>query len=204
MKRFIDVVIAAMLLFFTAPLMMMASICIIFANDGPILFRQVRVGRFGCNFEILKFRTMSIAGQSDGITVGKDPRVTRAGHILRRSKIDELPQLFNVLKGDMSLVGPRPEIPEYYGLYPVADREIISSIRPGITDRASIIYRNEAELLAEHSDPDRYYRDVILPHKISIGTEYARTKSIRGDFKILLDTIRAVLAGGNARDMAAK
>ncbi len=196
MKRAIDVVIAAMLLFFTAPLMLMASIWIIFANDGPVLFRQIRVGRFGCTFEILKFRTMSISGQSDGITVGKDSRITRAGHVLRRSKIDELPQLFNVLKGDMSLVGPRPEIPEYYALYPVADREIISSVRPGITDRASIIYRNEAELLAEHSDPDRYYREVILPHKISIGTEYARAKSIRGDFKILLDTIRAVLAGG--------
>ena len=198
MKRVIDVVIAAMLLFFTAPLMLMASICIIFANDGPILFRQVRVGRFGSNFEILKFRTMSIAGQSDGITVGKDSRITRAGNLLRRSKIDELPQLFNVLKGDMSLVGPRPEIPEYYALYPAADREIISSVRPGITDRASIIYRNEAELLAEQPEPDRYYREVILPRKISIGTEYARTKSISGDFKILLDTVHAVLAGGRA------
>jgi lipopolysaccharide/colanic/teichoic acid biosynthesis glycosyltransferase len=198
MKRVIDIVIAAMLLCLTAPLMLMALVCIFFANDGPILFRQVRVGRFGCNFEILKFRTMSIAGQSDGITVGKDSRITRAGHLLRRSKIDELPQLFNVLKGDMSLVGPRPEIPEYYALYPVTDREIISSVRPGITDRASIIYRNEAELLAEHPDPDRHYREVILLHKISIGTEYARTRSIAGDFKILLDTLRAVLAGSKA------
>jgi lipopolysaccharide/colanic/teichoic acid biosynthesis glycosyltransferase len=204
MKRAIDVVIALMLLCLTAPLMLMASVYIICANDGPILFRQVRVGRFGCNFEILKFRTMSIAGQSDGITVGNDSRITRAGHVLRRSKIDELPQLFNVLKGDMSLVGPRPEIPEYYALYPVADREIISSILPGITDRASIIYRNEAELLAEHPDPDRYSREVILPHKISIGIEYLNTKSIRGDFKILLDTIGAVLAGGEARHKAAK
>ena len=204
MKRVIDVVIAALLLFFTAPLMLMAAICIIFANDGPVLFRQIRVGRFRRNFEILKFRTMCIAAQSDGITVGKDSRITRAGHILRQSKIDELPQLFNVLKGDMSLVGPRPEIPEYYALYPDSDREIISSVRPGITDRASIIYRNEAELLAKHPDPDRYYREVILPHKISIGTEYARTKSIRGDFKILLDTMHAVLVGGQAKETAEK
>lgn len=204
MKRVIDVVVAALLLFFMAPMMLIASVCIIFANDGPVLFRQIRVGQFRRNFEILKFRTMSMAEQSDGITVGKDSRITRVGHILRQSKIDELPQLLNVLKGDMSLVGPRPEIPEYYALYPTSDREIISSVRPGITDRASIIYRNEAELLAEHPDPDLYYREVILPHKISIGAEYARTNSIKGDFKILIDTVRAVLTGGGAEDMATK
>jgi lipopolysaccharide/colanic/teichoic acid biosynthesis glycosyltransferase len=198
MKRIIDIIVAAILLCLTAPLMLIASIFIISANDGPVLFRQVRVGRHGRKFEILKFRTMTVSGQSNGITVGGDSRITRVGHILRRSKIDELPQLFNVLKGEMSLVGPRPEVPTYYALYPAADQAIISSVRPGITDRASIIYRNEAELLARQPDPDSYYREVILPHKISIGVEYAKKQSITEDFKILVDTVRAVLVSGDA------
>jgi lipopolysaccharide/colanic/teichoic acid biosynthesis glycosyltransferase len=198
MKRVADIMIAAVLLFVTAPLMLVAAICILMTNKGPIFFRQVRVGLHGCNFEILKFKTMIDVINANGITIGKDPRITRVGFLLRRTKIDELPQLFNVLKGEMSLVGPRPEIPEYYALYPAADREIISTVRPGITDRASIIYRNEAELLAKQTDPDKYYRDVILPHKISIGADYARRRSLFGDFIILIDTVRAVLAGGRA------
>jgi lipopolysaccharide/colanic/teichoic acid biosynthesis glycosyltransferase len=199
MKRIADIVISIVLLVVTAPLMLVAAISIVLTNDGPVLFRQVRVGLHGRKFEILKFRTMTHVGHASGITIGRDPRITRVGHVLRQTKIDELPQLLNVLKGDMSLVGPRPEVPEYYALYPETDREIISSFRPGITDRASIIYRNEADLLAKQDDPAKYYREIILPHKVTIGLDYVRNQSLWRDFVILVDTLRAVLTNGRTQ-----
>lgn len=194
MKRSIDFLIAGLLALALSPVLLAAAIAIGITNGTPIFFRQRRVGLHGRTFMIIKFRTMRDAPVSRGITVGKDPRITALGHILRQTKIDELPQLFNVLKGEMSLVGPRPEVPEYFELYPAEERAVIASIRPGITDRASITYRNEAELLAQQEHPEEYYREVILPHKRSMAIDYAKRQSLREDFMILVDTVKVVFA----------
>lgn len=194
MKRSIDFLIAGFLALALSPVLLAAAIAIGITDGTPIFFRQRRVGLHGRTFMIIKFRTMRAAPGSKGITVGKDPRITALGHILRQTKIDELPQLFNVLKGEMSLVGPRPEVPEYFELYPEEERAVIASIRPGITDRASITYRNEAELLAQQAHPEEYYREVILPHKRSMAIDYANRQSLREDFLILVDTVKVVFA----------
>ena len=174
LKRLIDVTASAIVLLVTLPFLVAAALAVRFSSPGPILFRQPRVGRNGRVFEILKFRTMRVAQDTtNAITVGRDPRITPVGHFLRQSKIDELPQLVNVLRGDMSLVGPRPEVPHYVALYPDDLRRRILSVRPGITDRASIKYRNEAELLVRQPDPDAYYRSVIMHDKLQIAAHYA-------------------------------
>jgi lipopolysaccharide/colanic/teichoic acid biosynthesis glycosyltransferase len=200
-KRLFDLLVASVGLLVTAPVMAIVTLVILAGRGGPILFRQRRIGRGGQPFTILKFRTMRPARPgAASITVGQDARITRVGHLLRQTKIDELPQLFNVIRGDMSLVGPRPEVPEYHALYDPALRDWIISVRPGITDRASIIYRNEAELLARQADPDAYYRDVILPHKQAIAADYAQHHSLWGDIGIIVDTIKAVAdRSGGAR-----
>jgi lipopolysaccharide/colanic/teichoic acid biosynthesis glycosyltransferase len=194
MKRAFDLLVAGVLLLALAPLFLVAAIAIGVSDGRPIFFWQKRVGLHGSIFMIMKFRTMRDAPVAAAITVGRDPRITPVGHVLRQTKIDELPQLVNVLKGEMSLVGPRPEVPEYFALYPPEQRAAIASIRPGITDRASIAYRNEAELLAQQEDPEAYYRDVILPHKISMAVDYASQESFREDLMILIETVNALFA----------
>nr|WP_274604253.1 sugar transferase [Sphingomonas sp. CFBP 13706] len=175
------------------PFLAAAALAVRFSSPGPVLFRQRRVGRNGDVFDILKFRTMRVAQDTtNAITIGRDPRITQIGHFLRQSKIDELPQLINVLRGDMSLVGPRPEVPHYVELYPDDLRHKILSVRPGITDRASIKYRNEAELLARQSDPDGYYRSVIMPDKLRLAAQYADRVSIPEDIRVIFDTLKAV------------
>ena len=194
LKRAIDLTVSGIVLLVTLPFLLVAALAVRFSSSGPILFRQRRVGRNGCVFEILKFRTMRVAHDTtNAITVGRDPRITPVGHFLRQSKIDELPQLLNVLRGDMSLVGPRPEVPHYVELYPDDLRHKILSVRPGITDRASIKYRNEAELLALQSDPDGYYRSVIMPDKLRLAAHYADRVSVTEDIRVILDTLKAVL-----------
>ena len=194
MKRTFDIVISLAVLVVTAPMVLAAAIAVRATSDGPAIFRQQRVGRHGRVFEILKFRTMRPSRPGDPeITVGDDPRITRVGRILRRSKIDELPQLINVLWGHMSLVGPRPEVPTFVKDFPEDQRRAIQSVRPGITDRASIKYRHENDLLAAQADPDAYYREEILPDKLAIGAAYAARHSILGDIRILLATVRIVL-----------
>lgn len=201
-KRLFDLLVASIGLLVTAPVIAVIALALLASPDGPVLFRQQRVGRDGAPFTILKFRTMRAPRPgASTITIGQDDRITRLGSILRQTKLDELPQLWNVLRGDMSLVGPRPEVSEYYMLYDPALRERIARVRPGITDRASIVYRNEAELLAEQADPQDYYRNIILPHKQAIAAEYADSHSLRGDIAIIIDTIKAV--AGSSRGPSA-
>ena len=159
-------------------------------SRGPVFYRQTRVGRYGRDFRIFKFRSMRV-GSDKGrqITVGeRDPRITRSGYFIRRYKIDELPQLINVFLGDMSVVGPRPEVRKYVDLYSEEQRKVFQ-VRPGITDLASIKYSNENELLSQVDDPDTYYIDVIMPDKLAINLEYIRHQSFMGDIKIIFNTL---------------
>ena len=163
-------------------------------SPGPALFRQTRVGRFGKPFTIHKFRTMRVEPGA-AITVGEDPRITGAGRLLRATKLDELPQLWDVLRGAMSLVGPRPELPHYVALYPAALRDQVLAVRPGITDPASLAFSHEAELLAAASDPEREYREVILPAKLRLSADYAAVAGLATDLQLILATLGRVLRG---------
>lgn len=194
MKRAFDFVVSGILLVATSPLLLIAAFAVHRSSPGPIIFRQQRVGQGGRLFHILKFRTMRPACHGREITVGNDDRITPAGAILRKWKIDELPQLLNVLRGEMSLVGPRPEVPSFVAHYPEDIREQILRVRPGITDLASIKYRNENELLARQSDPDRYYLDVIVPDKLAMGAAYAARPTLATDVRIIMATIRSVIS----------
>lgn len=193
-KRLFDIVAAAIGLALLAPLLLVVALWVRLDSPGPVLFRQQRVGRGGVLFEILKFRTMrhSTAAQPL-LTVGKDSRITRAGAILRRYKIDELPQLTNVLLGEMSLVGPRPEVPHYVACYPQETRAIVLSVAPGITDWASILYRDESAVLGRAEDPEKAYLDIIMPAKLSYCVRYVQERSFWLDLHILLKTVAVLL-----------
>lgn len=177
-----------------SPVLLAAAVAIKLDSPGSVIFRQTRVGKDGKPFAILKLRTMVTKAESLGgqLTVGTDPRVTKVGHFLRKWKLDELPQLINVLKGDMSLVGPRPEVPRYVELYTEEQRRVLT-VRPGITDPASIKFRNESELMAGQSDPETYYREVLMPEKLAINLSYLERRTLGADMKVLLDTVLAVL-----------
>jgi lipopolysaccharide/colanic/teichoic acid biosynthesis glycosyltransferase len=191
-KRVFDVGVAAVGLVVLAPLLAVLAVWVRADSAGPAFFRQERVGRGGALFRIHKLRTMRSADSAAGskITVGADPRITRAGAFLRRHKLDELPQLIDVLRGDMSLVGPRPEIPRYVAEYPAALRDKVLSVRPGITDLASIEFRNEAELLARAADPEREYREVVLPAKLRLAAEYVESATLAGDLRVIGRTLK--------------
>jgi lipopolysaccharide/colanic/teichoic acid biosynthesis glycosyltransferase len=197
MKRLVDVVAAVFGLLLVAPLLMLIAVAVRIDSEGPALFRQTRVGRDGRTFQILKFRSMYLARHTrDGtaqITVATDPRITRLGALLRRTKLDELPQLINVLRGDMSLVGPRPEVPRYVAMYPPDARAEILSVRPGITDEAAIEFRDESEILGRSEDPERTYIEEILPRKIRLYQNYVRHRSLLGDLGIVLRTLRRIV-----------
>lgn len=193
-KRLFDAVCAAVGLVLMAPLLLIAAVWVKVDSPGPVLFRQTRVGRFGVPFTIHKFRTMRVEPGA-AITVGADPRITRSGHFLRQTKLDELPQLWDVLRGAMSLVGPRPELPHYVALYPADLRERVLAVRPGITDPASLAFSHEAELLAAAADPEREYREVILPAKLKLSADYAATASLGADLRLILATLGRVLRG---------
>ncbi|GAB3716141.1 sugar transferase [Mariniluteicoccus flavus] len=192
-KRIFDVTAAAVGVALTSPLLVGAAVAVKLDSPGPVLFRQRRVGLAGQEFLIRKFRTMRHAAPGASITVGADNRITRVGAVLRKTKIDELPQLLDVVQGRMSLVGPRPEVPEYVALWPEPERTQILSVRPGITDPASIEFRHESEILGRRSDPDRYYREVILPQKVALYAEYARNPSLLEDIKIIFRTFEAIV-----------
>lgn len=194
-KRAFDLCAAAVGLLLLSPLLAAIALWIRLDSKGPVLFRQVRVGRYGVPFEILKFRTM--AAQVDPqrlLTVGRDPRITRAGHFLRKYKLDELPQLFNVLHGTMSLVGPRPEVPRYLACYPPRARELVLSVKPGVTDWASILYKDESAILGQALDPEQAYIDTILPTKLEYYLRYVRERSFWVDLRIIVRTLRALAA----------
>lgn len=194
LKRLVDVLAAAAGLLLLAPLFALIAVAIKLESPGPVFFRQERVGRHGRPFRIFKFRTMTVAPPSGGVplTVAGDRRITRVGALLRRSKLDELAQLIDVLRGTMSLVGPRPEVPRYVAHYPAEWRERLLSVRPGITDFASVRYRDENELLAQADDPEREYIDVILPTKLRYALHYVDRPSLANDLRVLGLTLRTV------------
>ena len=193
-KRLVDLLLAALGLLLLAPLMGVIAIWIKLDSPGPVWFRQERVGRHGVPFRIHKFRTMRHLAPGADITVGADPRITEVGAFLRRTKLDELPQLLDVLSGRMSLVGPRPEVPRYVALYPSALRRKVLSVRPGITDPASIEYRNESQRLAAAADPEREYIEVVMPAKLQRAVRYVDERSLAGDLRLIGATVRLLWA----------
>ena len=198
-KRLFDILFAAFALLLVSPVLLWAAAWVRVDSPGPVFFRQVRVGRAGREFRIFKFRTMRTEAERAGpqITVGADARVTRSGQFLRHYKIDELPQFINVLVGDMSVVGPRPEVPRYVAMYPAAMRACVLSVRPGITDLASIEYRHENELLGASADPERTYVDVVMPAKLALCERYVRTRTLAGDLAIIARTARTAFLPGH-------
>ena len=194
MKRAFDLVVASLGLVLLSPLMAIAALLVKLDSSGPIFFRQERMGKGFRPFFIYKFRTMVQDGSRTGspITSGDDPRITRVGRFLRRTKIDELPQLINVLKGDMAFVGPRPEVPEFVELFR-QDYEEILRVRPGITDLASLKYRDEAALLGKSSNPTREYVTQILPDKIRLGKDYIKRSSFLFDLSLIFKTLIRLL-----------
>ena len=198
-KRVFDLALTLAALPIALPLMAAIALWVRLESPGPALFTQQRVGRGGRLFRIHKFRTMrSHDGRGPQVTAAGDARITRAGRWLRASKLDELPQLIDVLKGDMSLVGPRPEVPRFMALYPDEARRIILSVRPGITDRAAIEFRDEEALLGATTDVEATYVQRIMPIKQRYYLDYVAHRSLRGDARILLDTLRAVLRRGGS------
>ncbi|TXD99718.1 sugar transferase [Mitsuaria sp. TWR114] len=195
-KRLFDIVCAGIGLLLLSPLLLAVAVWVRLDSPGPVMFRQERVGRFGATFRIHKFRTMRVDAPRLGpqITIGDDARITRSGRWLRASKVDELPQLWDVLRGAMSLVGPRPEVPRYVALYPAELRELVLSVRPGITDPASLSFRNESELLARAEDPEREYVEVVMPMKLRLAADYVRNASLGGDIRLILATLGAIKA----------
>ena len=173
--------------------MIIIAILIKLDSKGPIFFKQVRVTKNGREFKIFKYRTMKIGSDKySQITVGKDSRITKVGDFLRKYKLDEIPQLINVLIGDMSLVGPRPEVPKYIALYTEEQREILK-VRAGITDYASIEFSNENDILANEVDPEKAYIEKIMPRKIELNKKYLSEISVMTDIKIILLTIKRIL-----------
>jgi lipopolysaccharide/colanic/teichoic acid biosynthesis glycosyltransferase len=197
-KRLFDLWGSGVGLLLLAPFLALMAIAIKLDSPGPVFFRQVRVGRDGVEFRIHKFRTMTHrdAGADAAtaqITIGADPRITRVGALLRRTKLDELAQLIDVFVGRMSLVGPRPEVPRYVALYPKHLRDKVLSVRPGITDPASLAYRDESAQLARAVNPEREYVEVLLPAKLQLSVRYVEEASFTGDLRLIAATLRALL-----------
>ena len=194
-KRLFDLLLSSLGLLVLAPLLLLIALLIKLDSPGPVMFRQERVGRYGQPFRIHKFRTMrhEPAGQGLQITVGADRRITRVGGFLRASKLDELPQLLDVWLGDMSLVGPRPEVPRYVAHYPADVRDKVLSVRPGITDIASIEYRDESAVLARAADPEHAYIHEVLPHKLALAAQYVERSSLALDLWLIWRTLVAIV-----------
>jgi lipopolysaccharide/colanic/teichoic acid biosynthesis glycosyltransferase len=194
-KRAFDIAAATVGLLLLALPMLAAAAWIRLDSPGPVFFRQERVGRHGRSFRIHKFRTMRIDAESVGpqLTVGADARITRAGAFLRAHRLDELPQFLDVLAGDMSLVGPRPDVPRYVAQWPPALRERVLAVRPGMTDPASLEFRDEASLLARAADPEREYLEVILPRKLARAADYADHASLWSDLAVIWRSVGVLL-----------
>lgn len=194
-KRLFDWVMSSLGLLALGPILVLIALAVKLDSPGPVFFRQERVGRFGQPFRIHKFRTMrhEPAGKGLQITVGADRRITRVGHFLRASKLDELPQLLDVWQGTMSLVGPRPEVPRYVAHYPAELRDKILSVRPGITDIASIEYRDESTVLGRAADPEHAYIHEVLPHKLALAAAYVDRASVWLDIQLIARTLAAIV-----------
>ena len=195
MKSIFDIVASGIGLILLSPLFIILTIWIKCDSIGPVFYKQVRVGRNNMDFQLFKFRSMRVGSDKKGlITVGgHDPRITRSGYYIRKYKLDEFPQLINVFKGDMSLVGPRPEVRKYVDMYTEEQMHVLD-VRPGITDLASIRYRNENELLERVNDPDKYYVEVIMPDKLRINLEYVARHSFTFDIRLIFQTFRAIVS----------
>jgi len=194
-KRAFDIFASATGLFFLLPLLALLAVLVRLEDSGPVFYRGLRTGRFGKPFRIFKFRTMVLNADKIGgpSSSSDDPRITRVGKFLRRYKLDELPQLINVIRGEMSLVGPRPEVLEEVRLYTPEEMQLLD-ILPGITDWASIQFRNEGEILRGSPDPHQAYREKIRPEKIRLGLEYVRNHTFTTDCKIILKTLKSIFA----------
>lgn len=193
-KRAVDALISFVALILLSPLLLLIAVLVKLTSRGPALYWQERVGRDGHVFRIAKFRSMTANAEQNGrtITAAGDERVTPVGAILRKLKLDELPQLWNVMCGEMSLVGPRPELPLYVELYTPAQRQVLS-VSPGITDPASIAYRHEEQILRSSEDPEALYREVVLPHKLLLNLGYIKSMSFFSDVAIIFRTLTSIL-----------
>ena len=194
MKRLFDILASGCGLLVLSPVFIIVAIWIKLDSQGPVFYRQTRVGRHNKDFRIFKFRSMRVGSDKGSLVTigGRDPRVTRSGYFIRKFKIDELPQLINVFTGDMSLVGPRPEVRHYVN-YWTPDQMRVLDVRPGITDPASIRFRNENELLEKAQDPERYYIDVIMQEKIKLYLEYVEKSSFWYDIKLIFQTFKVII-----------
>jgi len=194
-KRLFDLLLSSLGLLVLAPLLLLIALLIKLDSPGPVMFRQERVGRYGQPFRIHKFRTMrhDPVGQGLQITVGGDSRITRVGRLLRETKLDELAQLIDVWQGTMSLVGPRPEVPRYVQHYPADLNDKVLSVRPGITDIASIEYRDESVVLARAADPEHAYIHEVLPHKLALAAQYVDRSSVGLDLWLIWRTLVAIV-----------
>ena len=193
LKRIFDITLSLFGLIILLPFMLIVAILIKIDSKGPIFFKQIRVTKDGREFKIFKYRTMKVGSDKySQITVGKDGRITKIGSFLRKYKLDEIPQLINVLVGDMSLVGPRPEVPKYVNLYTEEQKEILK-VRAGITDYASIEFSNENDLLASEENPEKAYIEKVMPKKIELNKKYLSEISVLTDIKIILLTIKKIL-----------
>ena len=194
MKRLFDILLSGIGLLIISPLFLIVAIWIKLDSPGPIFYRQVRVGRYNKDFRIFKFRSMRIGSDKGSLVTigGRDPRITRSGYFIRKFKIDELPQLINVLIGDMSLVGPRPEVRHYVNYWTEEQMHVLD-VRPGITDPASIKFRNENELLAQAEDPEKYYIEVIMQEKIKLYLDYVAKNSLCYDIKLIFQTFWVII-----------
>jgi lipopolysaccharide/colanic/teichoic acid biosynthesis glycosyltransferase len=193
-KRAFDVTTALLGLLLLSPLLLLIALWIKSDSPGPVIFRQKRVGRHALVFDIYKFRTMRPHRPGASLlTVGDDVRITRAGRFLRRYKLDKLPQLWNVIRGDMSLVGPRPELPRYVACYPPEVRTLVLSVRPGMTDWAAICFTDESAILARSPDPERAYLDAVMPARLAYNVRYVQEHGFWTDLRIILGTLAALL-----------
>ena len=193
-KRCFDLLFSFLGLLFLSPVLLLVATAVKLGDGGPVFYRQERVGQGGCRFRIWKIRTMRVNADKLGpsITKNGDARITPVGRVLRKWKLDELPQFINVLWGDMSFVGPRPEVPRYVALY--SDEQLrVLALRPGITDLATLEFRNEEELLAKAEDPEKYYREYCIPRKIELNLQYAARASLLTDLRLICATVVAII-----------
>ncbi len=194
MKRIFDIIVSLIILLIFLPVGLIMAIWILFESKGGVFYQQERIGKFGKPFLILKFRSMRKDADKLGkLTVGRDPRITKSGHFLRKFKLDEFPQFVNVLKGEMSIVGPRPEVKEFVDLYTEDQRQILN-VKPGITDYASVEYFNENEMLGKSDDPHKTYIEVIMPAKIELNKKYLANPTLGNDLSIMWKTFKRMVS----------
>lgn len=194
MKRLLDILSSSVVLLVLLPVWLVIALLIVTESKGGVFYKQVRVGKDNRDFFLYKFRTMRVGSDQKGLlTVGeRDNRITRVGYFLRKYKIDEFPQLLNVIKGDMSIVGPRPEVRKYVDLY-IPEQMKVLSVRPGLTDLASIKYVHENEVLAASDNPERTYIDEVMPAKLNLNLQYIANQSLMGDIRLIFNTFLAIL-----------